>query len=698
MGDLLFRLGCDIGGTFTDFILLNQETGETEIHKLLTTPDDPSKAVLSGIERYLESRPDLLSEMENIIHGTTLVINAIIERKGALTALITTGGLRDILEIGREKRYDIYDVFISYPPPLVPRYLRREVGERINRDGLVIKRLDEQEAGKVAAELAAAGVESIAVCFLHSFVNPEHEQLMGRVLKETCGQIPFSLSSEVLPEIREYERTSTTVANSYVQPLTNRYLNNLKDSLSSMGFNRKLFVMLSSGGTASLETAIKYPIRICESGPASGVMAARFYGRAAGIEDLLSFDMGGTTAKSCIVSGGQAAMTQTYEVARMHRFKRGSGIPLRIPVIDLMETGAGGGSIAHVDDMGLLKVGPISAGAEPGPACYGRGGAEPTVSDADLCLGYLNPDYFLGGQMQLDHEAGLAAIQDRIGVPLKVSLTDAAWGIHSLVNENMAAAIRMQVAEKGLDISRFTLVAFGGAGPVHAYNLASTLNISCILIPHAAGVASALGFFTVPLSFEHSRSHKASLSDADMGEIERIYGELEEEGRLILSGAGYSGEIEYSRTADARYSGQGFEITFPLPHRDFRGMDVEQVIKSFNQHYQALYGRLYSDIPVELVTLRSVARGPERHLNLSRPELKGGSVDDALKGNREAYSPEIGQIMNHTVYDRYLLPAGTALKGPAIIEERESTTIIGKGGRAVMDEYGTLHIEVAAGK
>lgn len=698
MSDLIYRLGCDIGGTFTDFVLLNQQTGETEIQKLLTTPDDPSRAVLEGVKRYLKDKPDMLSRMENIIHGTTLIINAIIERKGAVTALITTRGFRDILEMGREKRYDIYDVFISYPPPLVPRHLRREVGERINRDGLVIERLKVEDASKVAAELAGDGVESIAVCFLHSFVNPEHERLMGQVLEDTCPQIPVSLSSEVLPEIREYERTSTTVANAYVHPLTHDYLNTLREDLRSLGFNREFFVMLSSGGTASLETAIKYPIRICESGPAAGAMAARFFGLAAGISNLLSFDMGGTTAKSCLITGGEVAMTQTYEVARMHRFKKGSGIPLRIPVIDLMETGAGGGSIARIDTTGLLKVGPMSAGAEPGPVCYSGGGTEPTVSDADLCLGYLNPDYFLGGQMRLDHQGARRAIDEQIAKPLKVSTIEAAWGIHSLVNENMSSAVRMQVAEKGLDISSFALVAFGGAGPVHAYNLAHALGVSDILVPFAAGVTSALGFFTVPLSFEHSRTHKVPVLTADMSDIERVFGELEDEGRRILAGAGYSGEVQFSRAADARYVGQGFEITFPLPQGDpAKGeAGAQKVLDAFNERYKTLYGRLYPDIPVELVTLRSIARGPEPHLQLRRPELKKGRAADAIKGKREAYSPAAGRMTTHTVYDRYLLPARAALKGPAIIEERECTTIIGDGGQATVDDHGTLIIKVGA--
>jgi len=429
-----YRLGCEIGGTFTDFVLVNDETGEFQINKCLTTPADPSDAVEEGIRGLLERIPGFMPKIDEIIHGTTLVINAIIERKGAKTALITTRGFRDVLELGREIRYDAYDIFAEYPEPLVPRSLRREVSERVTADGRVIVQLDPEEVKRVLDGLCDSGIESLAVCLINSYENPTHEIQIKEIVNKKAPDLSLSTSYEVLPQIREYERTCTTATNAYVKPITAKYLAKLSARLESLGFQGKLFIMLSSGGITSVETARKYPVRIIESGPTAAVIASQHYGKMFQIKDMFCFDMGGTTAKSCLIQKGHAGLVSTFEVGRVQRFKKGSGLPIQVPVVDLMEIGAGGGSIARMSKMGLLQVGPESAGADPGPACYSRGGKDPTVTDADLVLGYLDPNYFLGGTMLLDKTASQKAIEEKVAKPLGTQVTEAAFGIHDLIN------------------------------------------------------------------------------------------------------------------------------------------------------------------------------------------------------------------------------------------------------------------------
>ena len=516
----VYRLGCDIGGTFTDFVLVNDHTGEFTINKCLTTPGDPSDAVEQGIQELLERTPGFMPQIEEIIHGTTLVINAIIERKGAKTGLITTRGFRDVLELGRELRYDAYDIFSEYPLPLVPRSLRHEVSERITVDGRVLEDLDELEVRRVLGNLLELGIESLAVCLINSYENPVHEKAIQDLIQQAAPDLSLSTSFEVLPQIREYERTCTTVTNAYVKPITAKYLAKLSSRLESLGFKGKLFIMLSSGGITSVETARKFPVRIIESGPTAAVIASQHYGRMFQVKDMFCFDMGGTTAKSCLIQKGQAGLVSTFEVGRVQRFKKGSGLPIQVPVVDLMEIGAGGGSIAKMSKMGLLQVGPESAGADPGPACYGRGGKNPTVTDADLVLGYLDPDYFLGGTMPLDKAASEKALEEKVAKPLGTTAVGAAFGIHDLINETMAAAAKTHIAEKGGNPNIVTISAFGGAGPVHAYGLAKKIGAPRILVPPLAGVGSALGFFTAPVAFDLTRSHRVTLDDADFDEIE----------------------------------------------------------------------------------------------------------------------------------------------------------------------------------
>ena len=690
-----YRLGCDIGGTFTDFVLLDDASGDIRVHKCLTTPGDPSDAVEAGIVALSQVQPGFSADLGEVIHGTTLVINAILERKGAATGLLTTRGFRDVLELGREIRYAPYDVFAEFPEPLVPRPLRLEVDERVLADGTVLRPLDEAGARRAVEELAAMGVESIAVCLINAFENPSHERRLQELIEELAPQVSVSVSTDVLPQIREYERTSTTVTNAYVKPLTERYLRRLSDRLASLGFSGRLFIMLSSGGVTSVETAATHPVRIIESGPTAAVIAGEYFGELFGLPEMFCFDMGGTTAKSCLIQGGRAGVVPTFEVGRVQRFMKGSGLTIQVPVVDLMEIGAGGGSIARVGRMGTLKVGPRSAGAEPGPICYGRGGVEPTVTDADLLLGYLDPAYFLGGEMRLDVDAARRGIEERIAGPLDVTYEQAIWGVHELINETMAAAARTHIAEKGGNPRAVTVAAFGGAGPVHACGLARKLGAPRLLVPPNAGVGSALGFFTAPRAFDLVRSHKVPLARADLAEAESIFVGLELEcaRTLASTGAGESA-LTFERAIDARFVGQGSETRVALPTGDLAAVEPAEIRRRFDVVYEALYGRTYPDSPVEFVNFLVRASLPVQPLRLPRLPASSAPLSDARKGARPAWSAVHRAFVPHAVYDRYLLGPGVELAGPAIVEERESTVVIGDDATARVDDHGFLWIEL----
>ncbi len=695
MGEKHYRLGCDIGGTFTDFVLLDDETGEIKTGKCLTTPKDPSDAVEEGIRALEKTTPNFVEKLDELIHGTTLVINSIIERKGAKTGLITTKGFRDILEIGREIRYAPYDIFAEFPKPLVPRRFRLEVDERIRSNGTVLKPLDIEEARRVVRELIDMGVESIAVCLINSFENPIHEKMIEDIIKEEAPWISTSISYRVLPQIKEYERTSTTVTNAYVKPLTGRYLSKLSDRLASIGFKGKLFIMLSSGGITSVETAAEFPVRIIESGPTAAVIAGQYYGKHFNIPEMFCFDMGGTTAKSCLIQKGVAGVVPTFEVGRVQRFMKGSGLTIQVPVVDLMEIGAGGGSIAKVSKLGTLQVGPESSGADPGPICYGRGGTEPCVTDADLLLGYLDENYFLGGEMKLDKEAARRGVEEKIAKPLGVSFVQAIWGIHDLINETMAAAAKTHIAEKGGNPKIVTIAAFGGAGPVHTYGLAKKLEAPRIIVPPNAGVGSAMGFFTAPRAFDLLRSHKIALSAVDFEEIEKIFKDMEKEAFQILKKETSDDVISFERSLDMRFVGQGSEVNIPAPLGDFRDLKKEQIRKLFDDVYERLYGRTYPDSEVEFINFKIRASLPERLLQLPRMERKDGqTLEDAVKGTRLAYSNLAKDFIPYTVYDRYKLFPGASFRGPAIIEERESTLVVGEDGYVKMDDFGFLWIDL----
>ena len=689
-----YRLGCDIGGTFTDFVLVNDESGEFYINKCLTTPKDPSDAVEEGIRELLERVPGFVKRVDEFIHGTTLVINAIIERKGAKTALITTKGFRDILELGREIRYDAYDIFSEYPKPLVPRSLRAEVSERITADGRVIVQLEPAEVKSVLKGLRQSGIESLAICLIHSYENPVHEIQIKEIVNREAPELSLSISYEVLPQIREYERSCTTATNAYVKPITGKYLTKLSARLQSLGFTGKLFIMLSSGGITSVETAREYPVRIIESGPTAAVIASQHYGKMFQIKDMFCFDMGGTTAKSCLIQKGQAGVVSTFEVGRIQRFKKGSGLPIQVPVVDLMEIGAGGGSIARMSKMGLLQVGPESAGADPGPACYDRGGTDPTVTDADLVLGYLDPNYFLGGSMPLSRSASEKAIEAQVAKPLGTSLIEAAFGIHDLINETMAAAAKTHIAEKGGNPKIVTISAFGGAGPVHAYGLAKKIGAPRILVPPLAGVGSALGFFTAPVAFDLSRSHRVSLEDADFKQIELLFNELEKEGAAVLQETGKNQKIIVERTLMMRFVGQGAETDLAIENKSFDRWKKEQIRKLFDDVYQKLYGRTYAETPVEFVTFKVRASLPQRPFQIPPLKNTGKTKADCIKGQRQAFSMIKKEYIPFTVYDRFKLFPGATLSGPAIIEEKESTIVMGEDARASVDEYGFVWIDL----
>ena len=685
------RIGIDVGGTFTDFVLLEDATGRTHTYKCLTTPRDPSDAIEEGLHALAARVPGCIEGLEEAIHGTTLVINAIIERKGARTGLLTTRGFRDVLELGREIRYAAYDPFAQMPEPLVPRERRLEVDERLRADGSVLAPLDEAQSREAVREMARLGVESVAVCLLNSFENPAHELALKRLLAEEFPTASISISYEVLPQIREYERTSTTVTNAYVKPLTESYLRRLRERLAGIGFRGRLFIMLSSGGVTSAETAAEFPVRIIESGPTAAVIAGQYYSRLFDTPEMFCFDMGGTTAKSCLIQHGVAGVVPSFEVGRVQRFQKGSGLTIQVPVVDLMEIGAGGGSIARASRLGTLQVGPESAGAQPGPICYGRGGTEPTVTDADLLLGYLDPAYFLGGTMKLHAAAAQRGIEERVATPLGVSFIEAAWGIHDLINETMAAAAKTHIAERGGNPQLVTVAAFGGAGPVHAYGLAHKLGAPRLVVPPNAGVGSALGFFAAPRAFDLVRSHKVPFATADFARLEVLFRELEAEGERTLRKAGAEGPIGFSRSVEARFIGQGSETSLPVPEGDFGALDPAALRRRFDETYARLYGRTYPESPVEFVNFCVRASLPVKLLALPKLANKG-RTGDAVKGERKAYSGIARAFIPHAVYDRYKLSPGAEIAGPAIFEERESTVIMGEGARSRVDEFGFLWI------
>ena len=687
------RVGVDVGGTFTDFVLVDEKRDLIFTGKRLTTSDDPSLAIMDGLERLVSEAVTSVPELDAVVHGTTLVANTIIERKGAKVGLITTRGFRDSLEMGREIRYDLYDLFFEKPEPLVPRFLRQPVDERIDAKGNVLRPLDNIELSKIAENLVSEGVEAIAICFMHAYANDTHERQAKEFLDTKYPDLPITTSTEVAPEIREYERANTVCANAYVLPMMQRYLGELTQKLCGLGLKQPLYLMQSGGGIASVTRGQAAPIHLIESGPAAGATAGAFYGRLTGTDRVISFDMGGTTAKMCLIEEYEPEHAHDFEAGRVRRFKKGSGLPLKVPVIDLIEIGAGGGSLARVDSMGLLKVGPDSAGSEPGPVCYGLGGTQPAVTDADLLLGYLSPEYFLGGEMDLKLGSVKDVVANKLANVTGLSLEETAAGIHSIVNENMASATRMYIAEKGRDPRRYTLVASGGAGPVHAYGMAKLLKISRVICPLGAGVLSALGFLVAAPGTDSVRSYVSRLENLDWIRLNGLFGEMEAEAMAQIVEAGADpATVTMRRRADMRYSGQGFEIDVPVPDGELDASSAEIMRQSFLDKYQELFGRQIGDLPIEALTWRIYASGPTPNveLNFAGQQIDYSAID---KGERQVYFPETGYGICK-IYNRYALKPGDSFRGPAVIEERESTAVAGPDTTISIDKYLNLIIDI----
>ncbi|HVT50274.1 MAG TPA: hydantoinase/oxoprolinase family protein [Dongiaceae bacterium] len=693
-----FRLGVDIGGTFTDLALFDEQTGSMSIHKLLTTPKEPARAVLQGTKELLELAGVPIGAVGALIHGTTLVTNAVIERKGGPCAMITTAGFRDVLNIGVENRYDQFDMRLRYPEPLVGRALQFEVSERIGPGGDIRKPLDEAEVRRVLRAAVAGGAEALAVCLLHSYVEPRHERRIKAIAGAEFPELYVSISSDVLPFMREFERWTTTTMNAYVARMMDAYIGRLEQGLGDARFDGRFYIMTSNGGTVTAETARQYPVRLLESGPAAGALMSSHLSGGLGAPNLLSFDMGGTTAKGALIVRGEPQKKYELEVAHVHEHKLGSGYTVKIPVIDMVEIGTGGGSIAAIDERGMIKVGPRSAGADPGPACYGRGGTEPTITDANLLLGFLDPGFFLGGRMPLDRAAAERAVMQRLGRPLGIDLLRAAWGIHQTANESMAQAFRLHAAERGHDYRSFAMTAFGGSGPVHAARIARILRIPRVIFPVGAGVMSAFGLLVSPLSFETVLSHPMALDGMTDAALDAAFAEPIAEATAFLDRAGVPrGDMRIRRRLDMRYRGQGHEIEVVLPDTKDRQAGIADLPALFGQEYERIFSTSFLREPLEIVNLKVEALGPPPAMHAGyRLDRPGGS--EALKGRRQVYRPERGDMEAWPVYDRAALRPGRVIEGPALIEEQESTCVINAGDRVTVDANLNLIADIAVGE
>ena len=687
-----YSVGIDIGGTFTDVVFYDHASGHHLNRKVLTTHDDPSVGVIEGIQAVLREDGVRATSVRRLVHATTLFTNALIERKGAVTGLVTTRGFRDVLEMARERKYEIYDIFIDMPAPIVPRNRVVEVTGRIGPQGQEEDALDIDELLLRTAELVQRGVTSVALVFLHSYVNPAHERAALEAIGRRFSDLSVSASCDVAPQIREFERASTTAINAFIKPLAHNYFDRLAKQIAAVGIESPLFMMLSNGGLTHLDEAKRVPVQLLESGPAAGALAGAFFGRNSGVERILAFDMGGTTAKLSVVDDGEPLVAYRFEAARQKRFAEGSGLPVMISVIELIEIGAGGGSIAEVDNLGLLRVGPRSAGSKPGPASYGRGGRMPTVTDADFILGYLNPAYFAGGTMSIDMNAAREAfgpICDAVGLTLE----EAAWGVHDVVNENMASAARVHVAERGKDPRLYALLCTGGAAPVHAYRVAAKLGIRTVICPPAAGVASSLGLLIAPARVDRVTTFLAKTPDMDWPKLEDTFTRLEREASEVIAGTGlglHGARIE--RLADMRYTGQGFELVVPLPAGPYGPKSRSAIEASFEAQYRATFGQTPRTGVIEVVNLHVSVRVAA---TTDHVVLKGfGHGDGGLKGHRPIWLPEQRRYVDTPVYDRYRLPVGTEKPGPAIVEERESTLVVGPDATFRVEAGGNLIIEL----
>lgn len=682
------RLGVDIGGTFTDVVL---EAGDRQVStKVLTTYTAPEDAILAGIRQVAKKASVDLGEIGQIIHGTTLATNALIERRGAKTALITTQGFRDVIEMRTESRFEQYDLNLRLPEPLLPRQQRYTVRERLSAKGDVLISLDRAEVEDVVEAIAEAGYESVAVGLLHAYVDGAHERMIREVIADRLPNVVVSLSCEVSPQMREYERFNTTIANAYIKPLMKSYLDRLGDRLAEEGINCPIFLMHSGGGIMSIESAAEFPVRLIESGPAGGAIFAAHIAARYGLDKVLSFDMGGTTAKICLIKNQTPKTSRVFEVARTYRFKKGSGMPISIPVIDMVEIGAGGGSLAHVDAMRQIRVGPQSAGSEPGPACYDRGGEQPAVTDADLVLGRLDPDNFAGGSIALEAGKAQLALDQTVGQRLEMDTTTAAFGVSEVVDENMANAARVHAVENGEDLSDYTMIAFGGAAPLHAGRLSEKLGIERFLVPPGAGVGSAIGFLQAPYSFEANRSQPMRLSAFDAEAIKILLADLENEATRFVRSCDPKAEVNAEFKAYMRYVGQGWEIPIPFDADHASNPNVTVLKQLFEQHYTQLFGRPVEGLDIEIIVWSVNAS------TTPRTTLQITPVEDALgletEETRQLFDPGLGMTVQAGTLPRTVMQIGSMVQGPAAITEDETTIIVPSSRFAVAQSDGCIDI------
>ncbi len=686
------RVGADIGGTFTDIVL--ETGGELHSTKLLTTHGAPEQAIVEGVAEVAKQAGVAPSGIDSVIHGTTLATNALIERRGAKTAFITTKGFRDVVEMRTENRFELYDLNIVLPPPLISREHRFVLDERIDAAGHVLKALDAREAEALIDRILAAGYESVAVGLIHSYANDAHERLIRDILKKKRPELPVSISSEVSPQMREFQRFNTVSANAYVQPVMASYLKRLTGGLETAGVRCPVYIMHSGGGIITVESAIAFPVRLLESGPAGGAIFAADIAARYGLDRVLSYDMGGTTAKICLIEQQTPKTAKTFEVARTYRFKKGSGMPISIPVIEMVEIGAGGGSIATVDSMKQIRVGPESAGSEPGPACYGRGGTKPTVTDADLVLGRIDADAFAGGSIKLATKESEKALNAGLGEKLGLDTTAAAFGLSEVVDENMSNAARMHAVENGKELGTYAMIAFGGAAPLHAARLGEKLGISEIIVPPGAGVGSAIGFLRAPFGFESVRSAYVRLSRFDGPRVNAVLAELTEEATSFVKAGAPDVEPVRECTAYMRYIGQGWEIPVPVEIKTYGAKGAGEFQKRFTEAYAALFGRAIDDLDVEIVSWSLRASSPAA--KAERMSLVAAKRDATSKLKRRIFEARQSGFADAAIHERSALKPGDRVAGPAAIVESETTTIVSSTYDAVMQPDGCLLLRARA--
>lgn len=693
MGKTTVRMGVDIGGTFTDVVL---EVDEAQYStKVLTTYTAPEDAIIDGLQQVCAKAGIRPSDIGQIIHGTTLATNALIERRGARTALITTAGFRDVIEMRTESRFEQYDLNLTLPDPLLPRQQRYTITERIDARGQVLIELDTAELDRLVSQIEEAGYESVAIGLIHSYLNDAHERQVQEALASRLPNVMISLSSEVSPQMREYERFNTVVANAYIKPLMKSYLGRLQGRLQQEGVDCAVFLMHSGGGIISIDSAAEFPVRLVESGPAGGAVFAAHIAARYGLDKVLSFDMGGTTAKICLIKDQTPKTSRVFEVARTYRFKKGSGMPISIPVIDMVEIGAGGGSLASVDSMRQIRVGPHSAGSEPGPACYGRGGDKPAVTDADLVLGKLDPDNFAGGSIQLHVDSSTQALQTVLGQPLDMDAQTAAYGLVEVVDENMANAARVHAVENGEDLTEYTMIAFGGAAPLHAARLCEKLGVDRLLVPPGAGVGSAIGFLRAPFSFEANRSQYMKLSQFDSGVISELLQELENEATAFVRSCDEQAEIHAEFKAYMRYSGQGWEIPIALTTEQARHPDAATYQQLFEKDYHALFGRVVEGMDVEITVWAANATTPAH--SVSPVQMAAGGDDAQSQGGRAVFDAALGEVVEAAVVLRRDMQTGQRVSGPAVITEDETTIIVPVSRQGIRQPDGCIDLMPQAG-